>query len=117
MVVDDSVINWAIGAAAVAIPAISGGVIYLWKKLIAFLSPKITEAFESHTNLVKTLETNVPVVAGTLQSIGATMQELSSTQNSQVETLELHTKLHEQHSEKLTTIMQKYGGFNQDIVK
>ena len=81
----------------------------MWKTLVAFLAPKITEAFESHTNLVKAMETNVPVVSATMQAISENMVALNATQVTQCQTLELHSKLHAQHGEKLATIMQKLG--------
>lgn len=106
MVIDDSVINWAIGTLAVGIPATGTTVVVLWNKLLAFLSPKITNAFNAHTALVEAMKENVPVVATTMNNLSNTMTQISATQEAQRETLELHTKLDTEHSDKLEALMQ-----------
>ena len=72
MVIDDSNVNWIIGSCAVGIPAI-GTTLYIgWKRLIAFVSPKITSAFTAHMDLVDELKAQTPIINTTLRQIAET---------------------------------------------
>jgi len=114
MTIDDSFINWLIGGAAVCLPAIGTTIVLLWRKLIAFIQPKIENVFKSHTELVDKMTANVPVVADTMKSMAATLEKLGDTQekigqtqDKQADTLELHTKKLESQHEVIQTILSE----------
>lgn len=97
-VVDDSLINWIIGTVAVTVPPSIATTIVMWKKLIAFLKPKIERLFDAHSGLVEEMKTQVPVVSQTLAKLG-------DTQDKQCQTLEQHGKILESHDQKMETIL------------
>lgn len=117
MVIDDGVINWIIGGAAVAVPSIGTGIVLLWRKFIAFIAPKVTMAFDEHTALVSEMKKNVPVVSETMKAMAGTLNTLGETQKVQCEDLERHGRLHAVHSEKLDTIIKRLSSREQPTVK
>lgn len=100
LVIDDQVLSWIYGALALAIPAIGGTVVVLWKKFIAYITPKVTNAFEAHTGLVNEMKTQIPIV-------GEALKKLGETQDKQCETLERHSEKHEETAKMLKQIAEK----------
>jgi hypothetical protein len=101
IVIDDNYINWLLGLIAVALPTIGTTIVLLWKKFLAYITPKVTEAFNAHTGLVNEMKLQIPIV-------GKTLKKLGDTQEKQCDTLERHSKWHEQHAEKLNKLMTSW---------
>lgn len=98
IVIDDTVVNWVIGVLSVIVPTVGTTIVVLWRKLIAFMKPKVESAFDAHTGLVRELKTQVPMVAETLRKLG-------DTQDQQCKTLEQHGKILEGHHTKIDEIL------------
>jgi hypothetical protein len=62
IVIDDNYINWLLGLIAVALPTIGTTIVLLWKKFLAYITPKVTEAFNAHTGLVNEMKLQIPIV-------------------------------------------------------
>ena len=101
VVIDDNYVNWFMGLMAVALPTVGTTIVLLWKKFLAYITPKVTDAFNAHTGMVNEMKQQIPIV-------GETLKKLGETQEKQCETLERHSKWHEQHAEKLNKLMTSW---------
>lgn len=94
---DDATLNWIYGMVAVAVPTVGGTVVLLWRKFVAYITPKVTDAFNAHTGLVNEMKTQIPIV-------GETLKKLGETQEKQCETLDQHSEMHKETRKTLQEI-------------
>lgn len=70
LAVDDSdILHWIFGLAAIVVPSAITTIVMAARKLIAYAKPKINEIFAENVNLLRTMQSHIPIVSGTLQKL------------------------------------------------
>ena len=112
LIIDDTIVNWILGTAAVVLPATGTALVMAWRNLGAYFGPlirglidKVYSAFDAHTSLATEMKNQIPIV-------GETLKKLGDTQEKQCETLDQHSKILETHQGQLKEIMTEVRKIN-----